>query len=194
MVLPPLLPSCLFLHTQFVFLNLRPIRSVSHVFLICWWLNVLLFLFVSLPREWIQGFKCMTMMYFTHALFLTCTQKSHLYLPYMYLGIYTMYKQFHWSPLTSIKNPCFTYLEGQLLTCGDEFPSTLVLSLVTTVPPLGFYPFHPFLTPQFTSHDLHRWHQQSGSSSSGTLLSIGGGSTSSSSWMAASDSPFALRW
>jgi hypothetical protein len=35
----------------------------------------------------------MAMMYFTHGLFLICTQKSRLYLHDMYLGIYTMYKQ-----------------------------------------------------------------------------------------------------
>jgi hypothetical protein len=37
-------------------------------------------IFVLLPREWIQGIKRMTTMYFTHGLFLTCTEKSHLYL------------------------------------------------------------------------------------------------------------------
>ncbi len=105
---------------------------------------------VSLSREWIQGNKRMTMMYFMHGSFLTCTQKSHLYLHNMHSGIYTMYKQ------TSIKAPCikknprFTYFEGQLLARGDEFPSTLVPSLVTTFPPLGFNPFHPFFILQFT--------------------------------------------
>jgi hypothetical protein len=45
---------------------------------------------VSLPREWIQGINHMMAMYFTHGLFLTCTQKSCLYLHDMHLGIYTM--------------------------------------------------------------------------------------------------------
>jgi hypothetical protein len=69
----------------------------------------------------------------------------------------------------SMKNPRFTYLEGQFLVCGNVFPCTLVPSLVTTAPPLGFYHFHPFLTIQFTLHYLHRRHQQSRSSSSGTV-------------------------
>jgi hypothetical protein len=38
---------------------------------------------VSLPREWIHEIKCMTTVYFRHGLFLTCTQKSNLYLQVM---------------------------------------------------------------------------------------------------------------
>jgi hypothetical protein len=37
-------------------------------------------------------------------------------------------------------------------------------------PPFGFYPFHPFPTPQPRLHYLHRRHQQSRSSSSGPAL------------------------
>jgi hypothetical protein len=98
----------------------------------------------------------MTTMYLTHGLFLTCTQKSNLYLHDMYLGIYTIDEQFSAKAPCINKNPRFTYLEGQLLARGDEFPSTLVPSPVATVQPLGFYPFHYFLTPQVTFHYLHR--------------------------------------
>jgi hypothetical protein len=59
----------------------------------CESLHACMILCVSLPREWIQGIKRMATMYFMHSLFLTCIQKSHLYLHYMHLGIYTMYKQ-----------------------------------------------------------------------------------------------------
>jgi hypothetical protein len=51
---------------------------------------------VSLPQEWIQEIKRMMMMYSTHGLFLTCTQKSHLYLldiQILNLNIHTIYKQ-----------------------------------------------------------------------------------------------------
>jgi hypothetical protein len=111
----------------------------------------------------------MTTMYFTHGLFLTCTQKSNLYLHSPHLYIYTMYKQSPIQITASIKNPRCTYLEGQLLARGDKFPSTLFPGLGTTAPPFGFYPFHTFLTPKFTLHYLHRRHQQSRSSSSGTI-------------------------
>jgi hypothetical protein len=67
-------------------------------------------------------------------------------------------------------NPHFTYLDGQLSARCDKFPSTLVPCLVTAAPPLGFYSFHPFLTPQFTLHNLHRQHQQSRPSSSRTVV------------------------
>ncbi len=63
-------------------------------------------------------------------------------------------------------NPRFTYLDGQLSARGDKFPSSLVPCLVTTAPPFGF---HPFLTPQFTLHYLHRRRQQSRPSLSGTV-------------------------
>jgi hypothetical protein len=43
-------------------------------------------------------------------------------------------------------------MEGQLLAHSDEFPSTLVPCLVTTAQPFGFFPFHPFPTPQPTLH------------------------------------------
>ncbi len=88
-------------------------------------------------------------MYFTHGLFLTCTQKSRLYLV-TYILIFTQCTIFYYNALALLKNPCFTSLDGQLSTRGDEFPSTLVPYLVTTAPPLGFY---PFLTPEFTVHN-----------------------------------------
>ncbi len=69
-------------------------------------------------------------------------------------------------PLLLIKYPTLLTWRASFSARGDESPSTLVSGLVTTAPPLGFYPFQPFLTPQFTLHCLHRQHQQS---SSGTV-------------------------
>ncbi len=43
-------------------------------------------------------------------------------------------------------------MEGQLLAHGGEFPFTPVPCLVTTAPPFGFCPSHPFPTPQPTLH------------------------------------------
>jgi hypothetical protein len=109
-------------------------------------------------------------MYLTHGIFLTCTYNSHFYVQVTYLNIYQCTINFQRK-----KNPCFnkvnhiSYLESQLFARCDESPSTLVSGLVTTAPPLGFYPFHPFLTPQFTLHYLHRRYQQSRPSSFGTL-------------------------
>ncbi len=46
-----------------------------------------------LPQEWIQEIKHMMPMYSTHGLFLTCTQKSRLYLHHIQVfNIHTMYK------------------------------------------------------------------------------------------------------
>ncbi len=112
----------------------------------------------------------MMTMYSTHGLFLTCTQQIIcIYTTYTFY-IYIMYKQSSLNPLATIKEPRFTYLEGQLLARGDKFPSTLVPSLVTTAPPLGFYPFHHFPIPQSPLHYFKRQHQQSWSSSSGTVF------------------------
>jgi hypothetical protein len=125
---------------------------------------------VSLPQEWIQGIKRMMTMYFTHGLFLICTLKLIFVITWHAL-LYLQNVQVisYESPLHE-KNSRFTCLEGQLLARGDEFPSTLFPSLVTTAPPLGFYPFHPFLIPQFTLHYLQRRHQQSWSSSSRAVI------------------------
>jgi hypothetical protein len=73
-------------------------------------------------------------------------------------------------------NPCFNkvtpqyFLGEPAFAHGDESPSTLVSGLVTTAPPLGFFRFHPFLTPQFTLHHLYRQPQQSRPSWSGTMI------------------------
>jgi hypothetical protein len=44
---------------------------------------------VSLPRERIEGIKRMTMMYFTHGLFLICTQK----ISFVFTGHLSQYLQ-----------------------------------------------------------------------------------------------------
>jgi hypothetical protein len=78
--------------------------------------------------------------------------KSYLYLHgIQMLNIPTIYRQSPSNPLQTNKEP-YTYLEGQLLAHGDEFPSTLAPSLVITAPTFILYPFHPFPTPQPTLH------------------------------------------
>ncbi len=102
----------------------------------------------------------------THGFFLTHTQRSCLNLNIIYiLNVLAMYNNLL-NPLQSNKD---SYLLGGLaLTRCDEFPSTPVPCLVTTVPPFSFHPFHLFSTPQPTLHYLQRRHQQSRSSSSRT--------------------------
>jgi hypothetical protein len=114
---------------------------------------------VSLPREWIQESKCMITVNSTHGLFLTCTQKSHLYLHSIKVfNIHIMYKQLYLTLCKKTKrNP--TYLERQLLASGDKVPSTLVPCLVTTALPLASTPFTPFppRSPHYTIYndDIH---------------------------------------
>ncbi len=66
-------------------------------------------------------------MYFTHGLFLTCSQKSHLYLQVTYLDIYkyTIISKER-RTLALRKWPHIAYLESQLFAHGDETPFTLV--------------------------------------------------------------------
>jgi hypothetical protein len=97
------------------------------------------------------------------------TQKS-CYIYRSFIAIFTSYTTF-----PPNLNPCILMSSSALLTwrtsffaCSDEYPSTLVSSLPTIVPPLAL-PLAPFHTPQFKLHYLHRQHQQSRSSSSGTL-------------------------
>jgi hypothetical protein len=63
---------------------------------------------------------------------------------YRYL-IFTQYsiQAISFEPLAKQQRTA-TYLEGQFLARGDEFPSTLVPSLVTTAPPFSLHHFHPF--------------------------------------------------
>jgi hypothetical protein len=129
---------------------------------------------VSLPWERFQEINHMMTVHSTHGLFLTCTRESYMYLHNIQLiNIYTMCMQLLLKPLTKVIGTP-SYLEGQFLACGDESPSTLVSCLVTTAPPFGFCPFHPFPTPQPTLHYWQRWRQQSRSSSSGTVITIAG--------------------
>jgi hypothetical protein len=115
-------------------------------------------IFVLLPRGRIQEIKRMTLVNFTHGLFLTCTQKSHYI--YKSCNIYTMYNiPTRPSPLYWIRQPRFTYLENQLLCLWWQYPSTLVSGLPTTGPSFAL-PLSPFHTPQFKLLYLHRRHQQ----------------------------------
>ncbi len=111
------------------------------------------------------------MVYFTLGLFLNVTEILFCISQGIQMfNNHTIYRQSLSNPLQNNKEP-HTYLEGQLLTRGDKFPSTLAPSLVTTAPPFSFHPFHPFHsfpTPQPTLHCLQRRHQQSRSSLSET--------------------------
>ncbi len=83
-------------------------------------------------------------MYFTHGLFLTCTQKiSFVFTRHAFRYLHDVQAIFL-KPSCNNKVTRFTYLEGQLLSRGDEFPSILVPILVTTAPPLAFTPLTPF--------------------------------------------------
>ncbi len=73
---------------------------------------------VLLPREWIQEIKRMMMMYFTHGLFLTCTQK----ISFVFTGHVSRYLQMY-NNFQSKKNPCFNkvtpyYLLGEPPFCS----------------------------------------------------------------------------
>jgi hypothetical protein len=110
------------------------------------------YILVSLLRECTQEIECMMMMYSTHGLFLTCTQKYCLYLNGIQIfNIHTVYKQSLSNHLQQQQRTS-TFLEGQFLARGDKFPSTLVPSLVTTAPPLSLHHFYPLSTldPHYT--------------------------------------------
>ncbi len=96
---------------------------------------------VSLPRIWVQEIKRMMTVYSMHCLFLTCTQKSHLYLHItQILNNYTMYSNF--IALLEKQKGTPMYLEGQFLARG--MPIHPGPCLVTAAPPLTLAPFHPF--------------------------------------------------
>ncbi len=99
-------------------------------------------------------------MYFMHGLFLTCTQKSHLYYMTSIL-VFTSSLSLK-SPFINKESPL--YLFGGPASC---LRWRIPIYSGPHCPPLCFY---PFLTTQFTLHYLHRRHQQSRSSSSGTIL------------------------
>jgi hypothetical protein len=128
-------------------------------------------LFVSLPRGRIQEIKRMTLVNFTHGLFLTCTQKS-CYIYKSFIAIFTKCTTFpsKSTPYISDKTTCFTYLESQHLCSWWEIPIHPCLWSANNCPTHWLLLLAPFHTAQFKLHYLHRWHQQSRSSSSGTLF------------------------
>jgi hypothetical protein len=107
------------------------------------------FIFVSLPQVRIQEIKRMLVMYLTHGLFLTCTQKSR----FVYkscIAIFTKCTAICQNqPLASaIKQPRLLTWRASFFAHGDKshLPA-LVSGLPTTSPPIvGFY------TPQFKLH------------------------------------------
>jgi hypothetical protein len=123
---------------------------------------------VLLPREWIQEIIHKMTVYSTHGLFLSSTQILFVFYTVNRCLIFTQNTcDLFRTPCKNNKEP-HTYLEGQLLARGDEFPSTLDPSLVTTAPPFSLHPFCPFPTSQPTQHCLQRQNQRSRSSLSGT--------------------------
>jgi hypothetical protein len=138
-------------------------QASSHSFLAlsynaCTVLFLYLIYTFPLPQEWIQGIK----MHDDDVLHTWFIFNLHTKISSVFTWHASWYLH-NVQPTPCInKESCFTYLEGQLLARGDEFPSIPV----TTAPPLGFYPFS---TQQFILHYLHRRHQQSRLSSSWTL-------------------------
>ncbi len=104
---------------------------------------------VSLPRVWVQEIKCMPVMYFTHGLFLTCTQKS-CFIYKSCIAICQNLQQFWPEPTPCIGNKTtpFTYLKSQLLCSWWRIPSTLV-SVSQQLPHPWLLPFSAFHTLQF---------------------------------------------
>jgi hypothetical protein len=92
----------------------------------------------------------MIVVYLTHGLFLTCTQK----ITCIYKSYIAIYIQMYNSPLGKI-TPCankitLLTMRASFFARGDKFPSTLVSGLPTTAPPLGFQPSQPV-----TSHSSY---------------------------------------
>jgi hypothetical protein len=126
---------------------------------------------VLLPQGRIQEIKCMMLVYFTHGLFLTCTQKSH-FINRSFIAIFRYSILSRPTPCTSIRQPPL-YLLGE--------PASLLVR-TNTDPPMSWVcqqlP-HPLLCPShsFTPHssnyiiyidDINN----SQLSSSGTMFSL----------------------
>jgi hypothetical protein len=92
-----------------------------------------------------------------HAWFIFNLNTNLIYICTVYRClIFTQYaSNLFQAPCKNNKEP-HTYLEGQLLARGDEFPTTLAPSLVTIAPPFSLHPFHPLPTPKPTLHCLQR--------------------------------------
>jgi hypothetical protein len=92
-------------------------------------------------------------MYFSHGLFLTCTQKS----PYIYKSCIVIFTEFtavfiSTNPLHQQQNnPALLTWRASFFPRGDEYPSTIVSGLPTTAHPLAFTPLTlSHLTVQIT--------------------------------------------
>jgi hypothetical protein len=90
----------------------------------------------------------------THGLFLTRTQKSHLFTDHTLQYLHDI-QHFHpiWPLHFKKDNPALLTWRIRFFAHGDECPSTLVSGLPTTVPPLAF-PSHP-LTPYSSSYTIY---------------------------------------
>jgi hypothetical protein len=125
---------------------------------------------VSLPRVWVQEIKHTPMMYITHGLFLTCTQK-YCFIYKSCIKIFTKCTAFlvRTNPLyQQLHNPAYLLGEPASLLVVTH-PIHPCLWSANNCPTLWLLPLSPFHIPQFKLHYLHRRHQQSWSSSSGTV-------------------------
>ncbi len=102
---------------------------------------------VSLPRERFQEIKPMMVMHSMHGLFLTCTQKSCLYLHNVHsVNVYTMYRQSLIEPLAEIMK--IPYLRGGPVSCSwCRIPIRSGPLPGSNCPPFNSYPLHSFPTP-----------------------------------------------
>jgi hypothetical protein len=125
---------------------------------------------VSLPGVWVQEIKRMTVAYFTHGLFITCTQKSR-YIYKSFIAIFTRCSAFPPNPTPCIIDKTTQlYLLGEQLLCSWwRIPIEPCLWSSNNCPTPLLLPLSPFHTLQFKLHYLHRRHQQFRSSSSGTV-------------------------
>ncbi len=97
---------------------------------------------VSLPQGKIQEIKRLLLVYPTHGLFLTWTQKSHyIYSSHVFNTIFTRHVMYHpTQPLTSRNSPYFTYLENQLLFSWWRIPIHPCLWSANNCPTVCFAP------------------------------------------------------
>ncbi len=123
-----------------------------------------------LPRVWVREIKRTLVMYFTHGLFLTCTQEYHC----IYKSCKTIFTKctaisIRTNPLHQQQsNPAYLIGEPAFLRAVTNTIHPCLWS-ANNCPTPWLLPLSYFHSPEFKLHYLHRRHQQSWSSSSGTI-------------------------